>query len=706
MISHNYIINNSIVVKPTSNEIIINLSIGNDTKVLKLEPRIMNVLNTLAHNTGQVLERDTLIDSIWGNKFVGEDALTQAISRLRKIMGDNVESPKIIETIPKKGYRFVGEIKTQNILEKTEPKTLKNKRSFKRTALFIVPITLFFSLVFIISISIERNQLPVLSPGSTQFTSDKGRENHPAISPNNNYVVFSKRGPNDTVMNLYVKSLHDNNTRRLTESLSDDMNAAWSPDGQFIAYMKLINGFSNIYILPFNNADIKNPGQKILRTNFMNSTHLSWSPDGKLLLFSDKADLNKNLKLFTVNIETRVKTEITERFKDNYNYQNATFSPDGKQIIYSKRLNLNDKIYKLSIDKNPIKEELVLNFNGYVNDIEWYNDQRIIFIGNKENQSSLWHISLDNSKISWLGGEQINSFSYLPKFNTLVYSNRTYNVDLHQVNLTEEKTNKPQIVFSSTKTEWAPDISPDNTSLIFLSNRTGSYQLWLAELTSGFVKQLTFFNDQIIGLAKWSPDGSKITFELLQGDNHSLHLIDPLGGKPTILLKDNFDNKNFSWSKNGKNIYFQSNRTGQKEIWLINLQSKDLEQITTMGALYGEESKDQKYLYFTRLGGESGLWKLTLKNRDNFTKVFNFPNSSDFNIWQLSDSGFYYKNPSYRSFFISHFSFESGETETIFTIGRDLIGSTILFTISQDKSILFYTRLVNLESDLVLTSLK
>ena len=91
------------VVDPAANQIFIRNGAGEQTA--RLEPRMMRVLVLLADQPGEVLSREFLIETIWENKFVGEEALTQAISRLRKVFGDNPHQPQFIETIPKNGYR-------------------------------------------------------------------------------------------------------------------------------------------------------------------------------------------------------------------------------------------------------------------------------------------------------------------------------------------------------------------------------------------------------------------------------------------------------------------------------------------------------------------------------------------------------------------------------------------------------------------------
>lgn len=76
-------------------------------KAIRIEPKAMEVLMVLAKSPGQVVTREQLLDEVWPNVVVGDAALTQVVIKLRKALGDTVQSPKFIETIPKRGYRLL-----------------------------------------------------------------------------------------------------------------------------------------------------------------------------------------------------------------------------------------------------------------------------------------------------------------------------------------------------------------------------------------------------------------------------------------------------------------------------------------------------------------------------------------------------------------------------------------------------------------------
>jgi DNA-binding winged helix-turn-helix (wHTH) protein/tetratricopeptide (TPR) repeat protein len=76
----------------------------------RLEPRVMDVLVCLAERAGEVVSRETLNQQVWGNIVVTDQAVTNCISELRHHLGDDRAAHRIIETIPKRGYRLTAPV--------------------------------------------------------------------------------------------------------------------------------------------------------------------------------------------------------------------------------------------------------------------------------------------------------------------------------------------------------------------------------------------------------------------------------------------------------------------------------------------------------------------------------------------------------------------------------------------------------------------
>jgi len=79
-------------------------------RMVKLEPKAMGVLICLAHKPGQVVSREALLSQLWPGVVVGDDSLSQVITKLRKALGDDPERPTYIHTVTKRGYRLVAPV--------------------------------------------------------------------------------------------------------------------------------------------------------------------------------------------------------------------------------------------------------------------------------------------------------------------------------------------------------------------------------------------------------------------------------------------------------------------------------------------------------------------------------------------------------------------------------------------------------------------
>src|SRR5947209_4691005 len=81
---------------------------------ISLSPKVFDTLVVLVENAGHVLTKDELLNKLWPDSFVEESSLTQNISMLRKALGEDTTNPRYIETIPKRGYRFIADVKKRN----------------------------------------------------------------------------------------------------------------------------------------------------------------------------------------------------------------------------------------------------------------------------------------------------------------------------------------------------------------------------------------------------------------------------------------------------------------------------------------------------------------------------------------------------------------------------------------------------------------
>ncbi|HLE61800.1 MAG TPA: winged helix-turn-helix domain-containing protein [Pyrinomonadaceae bacterium] len=94
-----------------------------------LTPKAFDILLTLVENAGQIVEKDDLMKRVWPNTFVEEGNLTQNVSLLRKALSESASGPQFIETVPRRGYRFVATVFTSESARTNDSRPLLVVRS-------------------------------------------------------------------------------------------------------------------------------------------------------------------------------------------------------------------------------------------------------------------------------------------------------------------------------------------------------------------------------------------------------------------------------------------------------------------------------------------------------------------------------------------------------------------------------------------------
>jgi DNA-binding winged helix-turn-helix (wHTH) protein len=82
-----------------------------DGEPVPLAPKEFDTLRLLVERHGRLVTKQELLDRVWAGTFVGDDTIAQRISCLRKALGDVGGTAKFIETVPKRGYRFIASVR-------------------------------------------------------------------------------------------------------------------------------------------------------------------------------------------------------------------------------------------------------------------------------------------------------------------------------------------------------------------------------------------------------------------------------------------------------------------------------------------------------------------------------------------------------------------------------------------------------------------
>src|SRR5215831_19666219 len=87
-----------------------NVSLWRGTRALKLKPKAFDVLHYLVAHAGQLVSKDELWRAVWPDVAVTDGVLAVCVTEIRQALGDNAKAPRFIETVHRRGYRFIGKV--------------------------------------------------------------------------------------------------------------------------------------------------------------------------------------------------------------------------------------------------------------------------------------------------------------------------------------------------------------------------------------------------------------------------------------------------------------------------------------------------------------------------------------------------------------------------------------------------------------------
>ena len=633
---------------------------------IKLQDQPFQILALLLEKPGEIVTREELRDRLWpADTFVDFDhSLNSAVKKLRQALNDDPDVPRFIETLPRRGYRFIAPVGSGTSLTSPAPagefpiqSGVASPVEAPRTHPAANPATrphhwklwAAGSFGFLLALGIvawfgfsRPTNSPSLAPirlvPLTSFSNDFSKG---SFSPDGNQVAFSWDGDQpDHGIDIYVKQIGIERPLQVTREFGFNFFPVFSPDGRYIAFLHGNSGeVPGMFIVPA----LGGPPRRLIdfAPDISCRPSLNWSPDGQFLVYSDRSgDQPCSVKRLTV--EDLSIRQISFPPVPSTGDWDAQYSPNGKSVAFIHNTKDVEDIYVMPAAGGA--PQRITFDNRLLSGLAWTPDSKeLIFSSNRGGSSwGLWRMPAIGGTPERLsvGSERAYFPTVSLKGNRLAYSSGLWNENIWRAAIAPgHRLGKPERLIFSSMQEEGPQYSPDGKHIAFQSTRSGNFEIWRSDADGTNMVQLTSFGGPLTGTPRWSPDGRQISCDTRPGPHPNVHVVSVDGGPVRRFPNDSSDDGVASWSHDGRWLYFASNRSGAWQVWKRTADGGQPVPVTKNGGFAALESPDGKSIYFAKFN-EDGIWQVPIGGGQE-VKVVDEPPKDYWGYFAVGPDGLY-----------------------------------------------------------------
>jgi Tol biopolymer transport system component len=538
-----------------------------------------------------MVTREQLRQHLWpSDTFVDFDhSLNSAVMKLREALGDSADKPLYIETIPRKGYRFVAPVSqpgdTQNggalsrLTVGSEPavydtreqsngstevpsntpdeKQGRRRLLFRKLAVLTLCVISAISIAWFIRSDSLRSDLQSVSepkPSSGEpnrmspnlrssiLTSAPGDAKSPSFSPDGREIAFIWDGVERRHYDIYVQLVGGDTPLQLTHHKRGDGLPGppqWSPDGRQIAFARCNSERDGVYTVPALGGAERRLTNSPCRDWVAGRP--SWTPDSKAMVMLDQCTPGGPRGLVLFSFATGEKRCLMAGSPGDF-ASDDVLSPDGRTVAFSHQTDAAyGELYAVPLSGGAPRR--FVSARTFCWNLMWTADGRyIVFYSSRRNMVRAWRVPV--------AGGPVEPEMVYPGVGSISQDGRRlayaesqtgeapaiWRADLSNPGGPVLRTRK--LIYSQFM-EDAAQPSPDGTRLALQSERSGTRQIWLNSTEGDHPVQLTNIGS---GSPRWSPDGRWIAFDTWVEDHAHIFVVDAEGRNLHAITHGDSDN--------------------------------------------------------------------------------------------------------------------------------------------------------------------
>jgi Tol biopolymer transport system component/DNA-binding winged helix-turn-helix (wHTH) protein len=586
---------------------------------IRLQEQPFRILVELLERPGQLVLREEIQKRLWPDNTIVEfdHSINAAIKRLRDSLQDSAESPRFIETIAKRGYRFIAPVSREQdqTLPSQSTSVSPSAPNIAGDASWMPPPQDAFTVGHSFPKTHMRQRLAILAvccacvllTGAgwfaykkwrtqvptpvlrtlTRFTFDEGLQTGATWSPDGRYIAYSS--DRDGKFDIWVQQVSGGDPVQITKGPGHHWQPDWSPDGKYIAY-RSEDGDGGIYVAPaLGGAGLE---RKIAPFGY----HPQWAPDSLQVLFQAQfTEIPGSGRFYIARLDGSAPREVlAEFFAQNKLWAtSAAWHPDGKRVtVWVTDLSPTPSFWMVSIAGGPgIKLEI----------------------------PSAIQRALKQASGEAVAGQQQGDYSFSwSSAGDAIYFERVYGGARNIWKMTVDPETLRAVGIERLTTGPGPDtavaVSRDGRRLAFTA-KSQRIQTWLFPFDAR-TGQIKGKGNAITPPGRTSiepnlsPDGTKVAYCVHNGEGSGPGFIDIrnelwikslVDGSDAPVISDSYSRWFPHWSPDGMQLIYQRRKPGTNEAQLMLWSSHSHEEepltgLSNYGGVVYDWSPDGKWL--------------------------------------------------------------------------------------------------------------
>jgi DNA-binding winged helix-turn-helix (wHTH) protein/Tol biopolymer transport system component len=480
-------------------------------KELAIDPKAFELLETFTNQPNVIISREYLLEHLWSGSLVTDNAINKLIANLRKVLEDDPKNPRYIQTISKRGYRFICEVTAHEELDSISKPTAYDKNKYKEhlnTAIIAI-VTMIILVIGIFGVQ-TKSQSDDLNANqyTLELTRAQGAEESARIHPDKLHLYYLKQNTQNAVFQLWIKNIDTSKRQQVNigdASISQIVAVVAEPNDETTSLLYLDKTSNQCAVY----RALLTQEQGLEQASVIN-LGVNWSETTKLFNCSDKRikdiDYHPSEKaiyyaaqpqnfwpnhIYKFDLETKTNSLITQDEPIGWGHHSIDISPDGsKLLIMSTNSDYKTQLHVLNLLNKKIVKGM--KFDYVVKEAIWYHDseQILYYAPPPANQIIRSDIAGINATSFTNVSENLSSqMTLFPDGKNIIFSTKKTNLSNRWLVAPEGAADIDNSIVHDTN----PTLFHNSQRYLFVSKRSGQKQLYLGHYETNQAEIVTNF---------------------------------------------------------------------------------------------------------------------------------------------------------------------------------------------------------------------